>query len=96
MGVTHDGILWCLLRGKRSMAMPPDPYAAASAVLHSVPRVYAMWYAVLPALGEPQLHPQHQYPRVGQEATAQAWFTALELVRAWRLHRGVQVVFHVP
>ena len=56
VGVTHDGTLLCLLRGNRSLAMPPDQYAAACAVLTSIPRVYALWYAVLLAPGGTELH----------------------------------------
>ena len=53
-----------------------------------------MWYAVLPAQGGPQLPPQHQYPRAGEDATGRAWFPTRETVWAWRQRRRVQVVFH--
>ena len=43
VGVTHDGTARCLSRGETPLAMPPDLYAAASAVLASIPRVYAAW-----------------------------------------------------
>ena len=89
VGVTHEGALLCLLQGNRSLAMPPDQCAAARAVLTSVPRVCAVWYAVLLGQGGPQLHPQHQYPHAGEGATR-------ELMRAWRQRRRVQVLFHTP
>ena len=72
MGVTYDGTVRCLSRGDRPLAAPPDLYAVAGAVLASIPRVYAVWYAVLPAPGPPLLPPQHQYPRAGDAATARA------------------------
>ena len=65
-------------------------------VLASTPRVYAVWYAVLPAPGAPPLPPLHQYPRMWDDATARAWLAVRELVRAWRQRRRVQVVFHAP
>ena len=86
VGVTHDGTVKCLSRGDRSLAAPPDLHAATGAVLASIPRVYAVWYVVLPAPGSPQLPPQRQYPPAGDDATA----------RAWRLRRRVQVAFHAP
>ena len=65
MGVTHDGTVRCLSRGDRSLATPPDLHAGTGAVLAAIPRVYAVWYAMLPAPGSPPLPPQHQYPRPG-------------------------------
>ena len=53
MGVTHDGTVRCLSRGNRTLATPPDLHAATGAVLASIPRVYAVWYAVVPAPGSP-------------------------------------------
>ena len=53
VGVTHGGTVRCLSRGDRSLAAPPDLHAATGAVLASIPRVYVVWYAVLPALGSP-------------------------------------------
>ena len=53
VGVTHGGTVRCLLRGDRSLAAPQDALAAAGAVLASIPRVYAVWYAVTPAPGSP-------------------------------------------
>ena len=91
-GVTHDSTILCLSRGNWPLAMPPNKYAAAGAVLASIPRVYA----VLPAPGAPPLPPQHQYPRAGEDATERAWLAARELVQAWRQRRRVQVVFHAP
>ena len=96
MGVTHDGTVRCLSRGDRSLATPPDLHAATGAVLASIPRVYAVWYAVLPAPGSPPLPPQHPYPRAGDDATTQAWLAARELVRAGWQRRRVQVAFRVP
>ena len=57
VGVTQDGTVRCLSRGDKPLATPPDLYAAAGAVPASIPRVYAMWYAVLPAPGSPPLPP---------------------------------------
>ena len=74
----------CLSRGDRSLAAPPDPHAAAGAVLASIPRVHAVWYAVMPATGSPQPPPQHRYPCAGDRATARAWLAARALVEAWR------------
>ena len=82
VGVTRDGTLFCLLRGNRPLAMPPDPRDVAWVVLASIPQVYVVWYVVLPAPGSPQLLPQHQYPRADAETTARAWLAARELVRA--------------
>ena len=96
VGITHGGSIWCLLRGDRPLAPPRDPRAATAAVLASIPRVFAVWYAVLPAPGAPQPPPQHQYSRAGGDAHARAWLTVRELVAAWRRRRGVQVVFHAP
>ena len=96
MGVTHDSAVRCLSLGDRSLAAPPDLHAATGAVLASIPRVYPVWYAVLPAPGSPPQPPQHQYPRAGVDATARAWLAARALVRAWRLRRRVQVAFHAP
>ena len=62
VGVTHDGTIRFLSRGHRPLATLPDQYAVASVVLASIPRVYAVWYAVLPAPGAPPQPPQHQYP----------------------------------
>ena len=70
VGVTHNGTIRCLSRGNRPLATPPDQYAAAGVVLASTPRVYAVWYAVLPAPGAPPQPPQHQYPRAEDDATA--------------------------
>ena len=55
--ITHGGTIRCLSRGNRPLATPPDQYAAAGAVLASIPKVYAVWYAVLPAPGTPPLPP---------------------------------------
>ena len=96
VGVTHGGTARCLLRGDRSLAAPPDPLVAAGAVLASIPRVYAVRYAVTPALGPPQPPPQHRYPRAGENAHARAWLAVRALVEAWRQRRRVQVVFHAP
>ena len=94
VGVTHDGTVRCLSRGNRPLARPPDQYAVAGAVLASTPRVYAVWYAVLPTPGAPLQLLQHQYPRAGDDATARAWLAVRELVWAWRQRR--KVVFHSP
>ena len=96
VGGTHDGTILCLSRGNRPLAMPPDPCAAAGEVLASIPRVCAVWYAVLPAPEAPLLPMQHQYPHAGDDAAARAWLAARKLVRAWRQRRRVQVVFHAP
>ena len=96
VGITRDGTLLCLLQGHQLLAMPPDPRDVARAVLASILRVYAVCDVVLPAPGNPQLLPQHQYPRADADTTARAWLAARELVRAWRRCRGVQVVFHTP
>ena len=84
VGVTHDGTLLYLLWGNRLVAVPPDPRDVARAVLAPIALVYAVWYGVLPAPGNPQLLPQHQYPGADADTTA------------WRQRRGVQVVFHTP
>ena len=39
--------------GDRSLATPPDPHAAAGAVLASIHWVYAVWYAATHAPGHP-------------------------------------------
>ena len=96
VGVTHGGTVRCLSRGDRSLAAPPDPHAAAGAVLASIPRVYAVWYAVMPAPGSPQPPSQRQYPRAGDDATVRAWLAAHALVEAWRQRRRLQVAFHAP
>ena len=96
VGITHGGSIRCLLRGDRPLAPPRDPHVAAAIVLASIPRVFAVWYAVLPAPGAPQPPPQHQYSRAGGDAHARAWLAVRELVAAWRRRRGVQVVFHAP
>ena len=56
VGVTHGGTVKCLSRGDRSLAAPPDPHAAAGAVVASIPRVYAVWYAVMPVPGSRRPH----------------------------------------
>ena len=94
VGITHDGSVRCLLRGVRPFAPPRDARAAAAEVLASTPRVYAVWYAVLPAPGAPQPPPQH--PRAESDAHARAWLAIRELVAAWRWRRRVQVVFETP
>ena len=96
VGVTRDGTILCLFWGNRRLAMPGNQYAAAGAVLASISRVYAVWYAVSPTLGAPLLPPQHRYPRAGEYATARAWLAARELVWASRQRRRVRVVFHTP
>ena len=96
VGVTHDGTVRCLSRGDRSLAMPPDLCAATGAALASIPWVYAVWYAVLPAPGSPQQPPQRQYPRAGDDATTQVWLAARALEQAWRQRRRVLVAFHAP
>ena len=96
VGVTHDSTIRCLSLGNRPLAAPPDQYAAAGAVLASIPRFYAVWYAVLAAPGAPPLPQQHQYPCAGDDATARAWLAARKLVQACRERRRVQVVFHAP
>ena len=58
MGVTHDGTIRCLSRGIRPLVTPPHEYAAAGAVRASIPGVYTLSYAVLPALGVPPQPPQ--------------------------------------
>ena len=78
----------CLLRGDRPLAPPWDPHAAAAAGLASIPRLYALCYAVLPA------PPQH--PCAGGDAHARAWLVVRVLVAAWRWRRGMQVVFQAP
>ena len=66
VGVTHSGTVRCLLRGDKSLAAPKDPFVAAGAVLASIPRVYAVWYAVTPAPGSPQPPPRGgRRPRSG-------------------------------
>ena len=65
MGVTHDITVRCLSQGNRSVATPPDLDAATIAVVASIPRVYVVWYPVLPAQGSPPLPPQHLYPPRG-------------------------------
>ena len=57
VGFTHDGTVRCLSRGDKSLAAPRDPHAATGGVLASIPRVYAVWYAVLPTPGLLQLPP---------------------------------------
>ena len=84
VGVTHSGTVRCLLRGDGSRAAPPDPHAAAGAVLASILRVYAVWYAVTPAPGSPQPPPQHRYTCAGYDAHARAWLANRALVEAWR------------
>ena len=84
------------LPGRQVPRRALDPHAAAGAVLASIPRVYAVWYAVLPAPGSPQPSPHHQYPRAGDDATVRAWLAARALVHAWRQRRGVQGAFHAP
>ena len=69
VGETHDGTVRCLSRGNLPLAIPPYPYAAASEVLASIPRVYTVWYAVLPAPGVPPQPLQDQYPCAGDDAT---------------------------
>ena len=96
VGVTHDGTVRCLSRGDRSLATPPDQHAATGAVLASIPKVYAVWYAGLPAPGSPPQPSQHQYPRAGDDATARAWLAARELVLVWWQHRRAQVAFRAP
>ena len=96
VGITHGGTIRCLLRGDRPLAPPQDPLAAAGAVLASIPRVFAVWYAVMPAPEAPQPPPQHRYPRTGGDAHTRAWLAVRELVEAWRQRRKVQVVFHAP
>ena len=56
-GVTQSGTIRCLSRGDRSLAAPLYQHAAAGAVLASNSRVYAVWYAVMPAPSRPS------YPR---------------------------------
>ena len=94
VGITHGGSVMCLLRGVRPLAPPRYPRAAAAAVLASTPRVYAVWYAVLPAPGAPQPPPQH--PRAGSDAHARALLAVRALVEAWRRQSRVQVVFETP
>ena len=94
MGITQDGSVRCLLRGVRPLAPPRDARAAAAQVLASTPRVYAVWYAVLPAPGAPQPPPQH--PRAESDAHARAWLAIRELVAPWRRRRRVQFVFETP
>ena len=62
--------------------------AATSGVMAPIPRVYGVWYAVLPAPGSLLLPPLHQYTRAEDDTTVRAWLAARALVRAWRLHRG--------
>ena len=96
VGITHGGTIRCLLRGNRPLAPPRDPHVAAVTVWASIPRVFAVWYAVMPAPGVPQPPPQHQYPRGASDAHAGAWLAVRKLVAAWRRRRRVQVVFHAP
>ena len=96
MAVTHNGTVRRLLRGDRSLAAPPDPLAAAGAVLASILRVYSVSYAMTPAPGSPRPTPQHRYPHAGDDAIARAWLAACAPVAAWRQRRRVQVVFHAP
>ena len=96
VGVSHNGTVRCLLRGDKSLGAPPDPLAAAGAVLAYVMRVYAVWYAVMPALGSPQPPPNHRDPRVVNDPNARERLAARALVEAWRQRRRVQVVFHAP
>ena len=49
VGITNGGPIRCLLRGDIPLAPPRDPLAAASAVLASIPRVFAVRYAAMPA-----------------------------------------------
>ena len=94
VGITHGGSVRCLLRGVRPLPPPRDPRAAATAVMASTPRVYAVWYAVLPAPGAPQPPPRH--PRAGSGAHARAWLALRALVAAWRQRSRVRVVFETP
>ena len=104
VGITQGGTIRCLLRGDRPLAPPRDPLAAAGAVLASVPRLFAVWYAVLPAPEAPQPPPQCRYPRAagdahtrawaGGDAHARVWLAARELVEAWRRRRGVYGMQH--
>ena len=72
VGITHGGTIRCLLRGDSPLAPPRDPLAAAAAVVASIPRVYTVWYAVMPAPEAPRPPPQHRYPRPGGDAHARA------------------------
>ena len=65
VGITHGGTIRCLLRGNRPLAPPRDPLAAAGAVLASIPRVFAVWYAMMPAPEAPQPPSQHRDPPRG-------------------------------
>ena len=96
VGITHGGSIRCLLWGDRPLALPRDPHAAAAAMLASILRVYAVWYAVLPSPEAPQPPPQHKYPRAEGDAHAPAWLAVRELVAAWRRCRGLPVVFQAP
>ena len=82
VSITHGNTLLCLLQGNRPLAMSPDPQVVAQAVLASIPRVYVVWYVVVPAPGNPWLLPEHQYPHTGADATAQAWLATRDLVWA--------------
>ena len=82
VGITHVGTIRCLLRGDRPLAPPRDPHAAAVAVLASISRVFAVWYAVMPAPRAPEPAPQHQYSRAGGDTHARAWLAVRELVAA--------------
>ena len=76
VGITHDGSVRCLLRGVRPLAPPKDARAAAAEVLASTPRVYAVWYAVLPAPGAPQQPPQHPRSGVARDPRARGGVAA--------------------
>ena len=82
--------------GRKPLAPPRDPHAGAVAMLASFSQVFAMWYAVMQALGAPQPPPQQRYPCAGGDVHARAWLALYEHVAAWRRCRRVQVVFHVP
>ena len=96
VGITHGGTITCLLWGYRPLAPPRELLAAAGAVSASVPRVFAVWYAVLPAPEAPEPPPRRRYPLAGGDTHAWAWAGVRELVEAWRRGHGVKVVFPAP
>ena len=53
VGITRGGTIWCLLRDDKPLAPAFDPHAATVAVLASIPRVFTVWYALMPAPGAP-------------------------------------------
>ena len=73
--------LWLSHMTRSLLAGQPRMVGSLERVLTSIPRVYAVWYLVLPAPGSPRLLPRHPHLRADADATAQAWLAPQELVR---------------